>query len=49
MRHLKIRLSATLTVIRSVVFTDNSVMLLSQNRENFSPQEREILKKADQF
>ena len=33
----------------AVVFMDKSVMLLSQNRESFSPQEREMLKKADQL
>lgn len=33
----------------AVVFMDKSVMLLSQNRENFSPREREMLKKADQL
>lgn len=33
----------------AVVFMDKSVMLLSQNREGFSPKEQEMLKQADQL
>jgi len=33
----------------AVVFMDKSVMLLSQNREGFSPEEQEMLKQADQL
>ena len=33
----------------AVVFMDKSVTLLSKNRENFSPAEQEMLKKADQL